>query len=100
MKTFEEFTINRGNESGTEVESLDEGSKRGEKSVAIWTTRANEETLRAEGYTIPKFPKQGDVLDSKGKKIGYISNFGGLSTTDKTLEKIANANNMTVWNVM
>lgn len=91
MKSFQEFQ---------KIDRVDEGSKRGENSFSIWTSRKDEDTLRDVGYEIPKYPKQGDVTDTKGKKVGYISNFGGLATTDKTLAKIAKDAKMQVWNVL
>ena len=48
---------------------------------SFWTNKQHEETLRFNGYMIPEYPVQGDVIKD-GMKVGTMDNFNGLTITD------------------
>jgi hypothetical protein len=52
-------------------------------SVTVWTNTMHEDTLRENGYEIPKFPLTGNVTYD-GNIVGYIDNFVGLTIKDES----------------
>lgn len=63
----------------------------------VHTTKEIENTLRENGFNIPKYPRSGDVIFNK-KVVGFIDNFTGLVVIDEdAINEILNLG-FTVWN--
>ena len=70
----------------------------------IWINPKQENKLRKEDWTIPTRPKNGYVY-FKGKRVGFISDFVGLSIQDDKTEAIkflvdnGDRLNLCLWNI-
>ena len=70
----------------------------------IWINTKQENKLRKEDWTIPARPKNGYVY-FKGKRVGFISDFVGLSIENDKTEAItflvdnADRLNLCLWNI-
>ena len=70
----------------------------------IWINPKQENKLRKEGWDIPIRPKNGYVY-FKGERVGFISDFVGLSIQDDKTEAIkflvdnGDRLNLCLWNI-
>ena len=70
----------------------------------IWINPKQENKLRKEGWDIPKRPKNGYVY-FKSERVGFISDFVGLSIQDDKTEAIkflvdnGDRLNLCLWNI-
>ena len=70
----------------------------------IWVNPKVEDKLRKEGWDIPIRPKNGYVY-FKGERVGFISDFVGLSIQDDKTEAIkflvdnGDRLNLCLWNI-
>ena len=70
----------------------------------IWINPKQENKLRKEGWDIPIRPKNGYVY-FKGERVGFISDFVGLSIEDDKTEAIkflvdnGDRLNLCLWNI-
>ena len=70
----------------------------------IWINSKQENKLRKEGWDIPIRPKNGYVY-FKGERVGFISDFVGLSIQDDKTEAIkflvdnGDRLNLCLWNI-
>ena len=64
-----------------------EGHNEEVKYACINTTRQEEQKLRDNGFTIPLYPKAGEVL-YKGKVVGYVDLAGLNILSEEAIEKI------------
>ena len=73
-------------------------------SIQVNINRDGENDLRELGWTIPQYPKTGEVLFD-GKSVGWMDNFSGLIVKDSTAIDWLKSwqkdlPNMAIWNIL